>query len=252
MPFSPRLKTLTLVLASLCTLPLYGLQQETPDDKSTDEGITSAQVLLRLEEKARDIRDLSAQFIQEKHTALLRRPLVSKGTVMVTLKPPRMKWDTHKPHPSVMLITTEEVRIYYPQQAILEIYELEDQLGPLASSPILHLSALRDHFQIDVPLPATQGDQVTLKLTPLDPALLDHVSVITLSVHTATGIVSRAEIINLDNELTVLSFEKIRINQGLTEQALELKVSKDTSVVRPLAVPSGDDVESTIDPGHNP
>lgn len=193
-------------------------------------------LLALLDQKAAKITDLSAKFTQEKHTAILRRPLVSSGTVRV--RPPLVRWDTDRPHASSMLVSREEVRIFYPDQATVEIYDLTDQLGQIAASPIFRLAALREHFTIERAVPR-EGEKpvagrLELRLAPRARALRDHLQEIRLGVDEDSALVRRAEIVNSDGERTVMIFDHVKVNPGLAPEALVLEIPRGTTVVRPL------------------
>lgn len=200
-----------------------------------DDDALSATLAL-LDEKAAKITNLSATFTQEKHTAILRRPLVSSGTVRV--RPPLVRWDTVHPHASSMLVSQKEVRIFYPDQATVEIYDLTGQLGQLAASPIFRLAALREHFTIERAAPR-EGEKpvagrVELRFTPRAQALRDHLQEVWLGVDEDSALVRRAEIINSDGERTVMTFDHIKVNPGLVPGALALEIPPGTNIVRPL------------------
>ena len=80
------------------------------------------------------IADLTADFEQQKFTAMLKKPLISSGAVAV--RGSAMLWKTRKPEPSELQIDQKEVRIYYPAQETIEVYQVEQKLGQLAASPL--------------------------------------------------------------------------------------------------------------------
>src|SRR4051812_32568629 len=81
--------------------------------------------LVEIDSRAAKLTDLSADFEQQKHTTLLKKPLVSRGKVQIAGS--TMRWDTTNPEPTVMLLDEKEARLYYPKQSTLEIYSLGDQ-----------------------------------------------------------------------------------------------------------------------------
>jgi hypothetical protein len=93
----------------------------------------------------------------------------------------------------------------------------------------------------DAPDASKTAARITLRLTPRHRELSEHVARITLSIDAGTGLVQRAEIVNPDDERTVLTFEDIRVNQGLTDKQLELTVPAGTTVVHPQAAPENKD-----------
>src|SRR5688572_9067005 len=68
--------------------------------------------MVEINQRGAQIEYLSADFSQEKFTPLLKRPLISTGKI--TVAGPRMRWDTVKPEPTIMLIGEKEVELYYP------------------------------------------------------------------------------------------------------------------------------------------
>src|SRR6185295_6863307 len=97
-----------------------------------------------LDKKIAAIKDLSADFEQSKKTALLKKPMTSSGTIR--LKGQRTRWDTKKPHPTIMTIDTAEVRIYYPDQKTVEVYAIQGEMARLASSPLPRIGVIREQF----------------------------------------------------------------------------------------------------------
>ena len=64
--------------------------------------------------------------------------MVSSGTIK--LKGTSTRWDTLKPHPTVMTIDASLVRIYYPDQKTVEEYPVQGDMARLASSPLPRIS----------------------------------------------------------------------------------------------------------------
>ncbi|HTL29516.1 MAG TPA: outer membrane lipoprotein carrier protein LolA, partial [Tepidisphaeraceae bacterium] len=105
------------------------------------------QQMLAINARSQQIEDLKATFEQKKFTALLKKPLISTGEVRV--KGATMRWDTKEPVPTVMVIDEKEVKLLYPQQKVLEIYKVDQQLSSLAASPLPRLDVLKQHFMFE-------------------------------------------------------------------------------------------------------
>src|SRR4051812_396232 len=117
------------VLFILCAIvSLVRAAEPTTAPAGTDPALW--QHMLAVNERGAKIKDLTADFEQKKFTPLLKRPLVSSGTVSVVGS--AMRWDTAKPEPTAMLINEKEVRLLYPNQKTLEVYPLDQRLGSLA------------------------------------------------------------------------------------------------------------------------
>ena len=194
--------------------------------------------MLEINQRSIAIEDLVARFRQEKHTSLLKRPLVSTGTVRV--RGEVMRWDIEAPEPTVMLVTDREVQLYYPQQKVVESYTIDQQLASLASSPLPRLSVLREHFAFK-PIEASQmdppsdvDDLLAIELTPLKEAIAEHITRVRVLLDASAGYILRVEMTDADEDRTVIIFSDVKANTGLGPEALELKLPRDVTVTRPL------------------
>lgn len=208
------------------------------------------QRMLQIDQKGSTITDLSADFEQQKITAMLKKPLVSSGRVFV--RGSAMLWDTAKPERNVLQITSREARIYYPSQKVIEVYPIEQKLGELAASPLPRLATLEQHFSFE-PLPLSEmgekdggvdGRYLALKMTPTDPALREHVEQVRVLLDSTSGLIVRLEMRDADGDRTLLSFSNPKINAGLAEKDLEIKAPPDVKVTHPLAALEGSPQQS--------
>ena len=76
-----------------------------------------------IDQRVAKITSLRADFEQQKHTPMLKQPLVSAGSLMV--KGDKVRWDTRTPRPTAMAISGGEIKIYYPEAQVVEIYKAE-------------------------------------------------------------------------------------------------------------------------------
>lgn len=189
------------------------------------------QKLTEIDARAAKLTDLSADFEQEKHTTLLKKPLISRGRVRIAGS--TMRWDTKQPEETVMLLDDKEAKMFYPQQKTLEIYSLGQHLGSLAASPLPKLSVLQNHFAFDSN-DNLDGKTLEVSLTPTDKALAEHVDQVRVTLDVAGGFILRAEIDDADGDKTVINFTNIKPNTGLQESDLRLDPPAGTKVTRPL------------------
>ena len=189
-----------------------------------------------IDAKAGEIKRLSANFEQEKHTALLRKPLVSSGRVRINGD--EMRWETQQPQQSVLLIDAHEAKMYYPEQKTLEIYPLDKRLAELAASPLPRLAVLKDRFAIgrmaikELDPNASPAKYLALRLVPTDPELLEHVREIRVLLDISSAYIVKAEVTDSDGDRTVLSFKDVQVNMDVGE--LKLTVPSGTVVTHPL------------------
>jgi outer membrane lipoprotein-sorting protein len=201
------------------------------------------QQMVEINAKGAKVHDLTARFEQKKFTPLLKKPLISTGEVHV--KGPVMRWDTKEPAQTVMRIDDKEVRLYYPQQKVVEIYKVDQQLSSLAASPLPRLDVLKEHFafeKLDEKLIRAEGDPantLALKLAPIDAALKEHVDEVRVLLDAEHGYILRFEMIDSDGDHTVISFTGIQTNTKLPDSAVDLTVASDVKVSRPLEAIEG-------------
>jgi outer membrane lipoprotein-sorting protein len=200
------------------------------------------QRMLAIDRKAGEITDLTADFEQQKFTAMLKKPLVSSGRVFV--RGSTMLWETQKPEPNVLKITDREVRIYYPQQKTIEVYQVQQKLGQLAASPVPRLAVLERHFTFE-PIPVSEMGEsdaerfFAVRMTPTQPELREHVEQVRVLLDAQRGLIVRLEMRDADGDRTRISFSNVKTNVGLKDAELAIHAPPDVKVTRPLAAVEG-------------
>jgi outer membrane lipoprotein-sorting protein len=187
-------------------------------------------LLEAIDRKAADITDLTAAFEQEKHSPLLKKPLVSKGSVRA--RGSAMHWTTDSPRRTVMRVDAKSLQILYVDDKVLEVYPVEGKLAQLAASPLPRLSLLREQFTIEKIDEA--DDSLTLTLTPRDEKLKAHVDVVVVTIDRASAVIRSFNLTDPDGERTVIRFFDHKTNAGLDDASLELKPPEGTKIVHPL------------------
>ena len=204
------------------------------------------QQLLAVDTKGSAIHDITADFEQQKFTPILKKPLLSKGTIRATAS--AMLWDTTEPQPTQMHITETQASLYYPKEKLEEIYPIIGQLGALAASPPPRLATLQKHFTFEKdsvkaldPGISDESKYVAVRLKPLEAALREHIEQVRVLLDAERGFMIRCEITDADGDRTVIAFTNVRTNTGLDDAKLTIKVPGDVKVVRPLEklVPTG-------------
>lgn len=186
------------------------------------------------------VRDLRADFVESKHSALLKKPLVSKGSLLV--RDGRVRWDTAVPHRSIMTVAGGELRLYYPDGAVVEIYPIESELGRLAMTPLPRLSAFQDRFDIteadasvfggEEPLDASRF--VAIQLAPRSIDLKQHLASVSVLVDTRVPCISMVVMTDPDGERTEITFANVRVNTGVKDSELDFKTPQGARESRPL------------------
>ncbi|MCH8147699.1 MAG: outer membrane lipoprotein carrier protein LolA [Planctomycetes bacterium] len=187
---------------------------------------------------AASITDLTSRFVEQKHTALLKKPMVSKGRVR--MKGSHTRWETDAPHRTTMLMDAKRVRIHYPRRKVVEVYPIDDQLRQLFVSPVPRWAPLRDRFFVE-PIPA--GDVpdeyqdrerfLAVRLTAKDDSLQRFVARVDVVLDTTTGCAARVDMIDGDGERTTITFSETTTNSGLGDRHFDFAAPEGTKVVYP-------------------
>lgn len=200
---------------------------------------TLDQQLAQLDRQTKTIVDLTAQFVEEKHTVLLRKPLTSKGKVYV--KGNRTRWHTKSPHESTLFTDASRVAVYFPSRNTMEVYPVDRRLRALIVSPVPSVAALRQHFTIEETSQKKSPAVLILRLTPKDPSLAEFIESVRVSINLKTGLATGIEMFDPEGDRTVITFSNIQANVGLTEDDVAWNVPPGTKMVRPLDPESKND-----------
>jgi outer membrane lipoprotein-sorting protein len=207
-----------------------------PTSQAADSKLWSE--LQQIDARSAHIDSVTADFEQRKFTTMMKRPLISTGHV--TASGTTALWKTDKPEPTTMLVTPKEIRIYYPQQAVVEIYPVQGQLGALAASPLPRLDTLQKFFTFErdsaasLDPAATDEKCLAVRLTPSNDELRQHVKQVRVLLDRATGAIRLAETTDTDGDRTVMTFSKMKLGDALPKDALKLNIPPGTKEVHPL------------------
>lgn len=193
--------------------------------------------MVAVDAKAGKIVDLTADFEQQKFTPLLKKPMISSGTVQA--KGTAMLWDTRTPEPTIMRVDETEVSLFYPKQKTVEIYPLAGQLSSLAASPLPRLTVLIPHFSFTPGAAKDFGqeeraDRLVIHLTPTEATLREHVDSVTVLIDAERGFILAFQLVDSDGEKTVIRFSNVKTNTNLEDAGLKLKLPAEIKTVRPL------------------
>ncbi len=190
--------------------------------------------LQQLDRQAQTIKDLTADFREEKFTTLLRKPLVSSGRVFVKGK--QTRWHTTAPRESTLFTNEARVAIYFPSRATMEVYPIDQRLRALIVSPVPRIATLQRHFDIDM-APEQPTHHLNLRLTPKDDSLKDFVVEIRVSVDLPLGLATRIEMWDPEGDRTVITFDRVHTNVNLSDDDVAYHVPVGTKIVHPLDSP---------------
>jgi outer membrane lipoprotein-sorting protein len=199
-----------------------------------------AQQLEAIDQRAGQIKDLTADFVQEKHSPLLRKPLISRSKVKA--RGGLALWETIEPEPVKMSIDPELLRMYYPKQKTIEEYPIQQQLGMMAASPLPRLRAIQKTFSMKPDdgeglldaNDAKPANVLAVRMEPTDAEVRKYVDHVRVLLDADRGLVLAFEMVDPDGEQTIIRFSNVRTDVNLADDSLKLDAPAGVKVVRPL------------------
>lgn len=194
--------------------------------------------LAAIDAKAGAIRDLTADFAQEKFSPLLRDPIQSSGTIRS--KGSAQLWETSQPEPTRTRVDPERLQIFYVDRNTVEDYPIAGKLGSLAASPLPRLATLRERFTITADNgEGLQGstevaDPVALLLIPKEADVKQYVGQVRVLLDGERGLLVAFELTDPDDERTLIRFTNLKTDSNLSDDALKLNAPAGATVVKPL------------------
>ena len=182
-----------------------------------------AEALLRkVEERNRNIEDLTARFVQSYRSGLLGHEIVESGSVSVKL-PGRMRWDYEEPEIKTFVADGESFYFYVPEDRQVLV---QSQAGERGVAVTLLLSGGSLSAQFEAQLPA--GSDGRLRLTPREPD--PDVREVLVEVGPAGEILS-IEVLDIQSNRSRYEFHDMKTNVGLPESLFSFDVPEGVEVI---------------------
>ncbi len=190
-------------------------------------------ILKEMDKRQKEIKDLRANFSQEKVLELLEEKLISQGR-MKYKKPDRMSWEYFEPDPLLMIIKGQRMWLYYPDMKVAEKYDLVragETLGLFVGFE-KSMEYLKKNYQIR--LLEKEKNFCSLELIPRREEELRYLSKIILWINAKEYWPIKTKIFEPNGDTTLIEFKDIEINTEIPDSEFEFKVPKGVEVVEPL------------------
>lgn len=130
--------------------------------------------------------------------------------------------------------------MYYPADKLVEVYPVGGGFKDLAGAPLPRLSLLRERFEVD-PLTlkemgVSDADEnfIAVRLTPKQADLRKHVTTVKVLLDTVRGVATKVVMTDPEGEQTEILFSNIRLNSGVKDDEVALRLPDNVRVSRPL------------------
>jgi len=178
--------------------------------------------LRKLEERARPVRTVSADFVQHRRTPLMKEPLKSSGTLHYRRDPERLVFLFTSPRASVVHLDRSWYRVYRPEARQLEEFELGDS----ESARWLFMAF---HPRVDDVAKAfrLKTDGADIAFEPRGGAVIKR-----LSMRVEGDVVRRIEYVDADDEEVTFELSSLAIDPKVAPETFDLKVPDGVRVLR--------------------
>jgi outer membrane lipoprotein carrier protein len=161
--------------------------------------------------------DFTAEITQEKHLALMKKKMVSKGVVRFK-KPDTFFMELLPPHPSRLLLKDNVMTMRLPEQAVTERVVLPPEEGlkkwfSFLGKPI---TALPEGVDVKA---ERRGKLWSVQIFPKSKGAVQQLAL----TFDAEGKISRIVIDEHNKDQTILSFKNVRRNVGLQERDFKVE-----------------------------
>jgi hypothetical protein len=184
-------------------------------------------------ERCRDVRVLTATYVQRRTTKLAKEPLLSRGQFLFVREPGCVMFRASEPRVSIVRLTETVYEVHRPQKKQLERFVLE---GPeLARSLFAALRGdsklLRTDFVVrscvdDAAVPT----QVRIELAPRAVALQARMQSLNITLQASDAALVAVAYRDGAGDLVEIELHDVRVNPEPAPPAV-LEVTKDTTVV---------------------
>lgn len=185
-------------------------------------------VFRQLARVQRDVRDFTADLIQEKRISLLQKEIVSHGVIQFK-RPDKLLIELFDPDPSLMIVDGHSLWLYFKRDKIAQRYSLGNNAFLQR-----YLTLLDQPFSGKWGKPASmkrEGERIVLEIMPGETDAI--FSKITLWVSTEDWMIRKLLLSEKGGDSTRLSYENIRVNTGIPDSRFKVDLPSDVEILQP-------------------
>jgi outer membrane lipoprotein-sorting protein len=177
--------------------------------------------LNKIIKKQKAIKTLSAGFTQEKHSTMLKDPLISGGSFLYKA-PDKVAWIYTD---QIQIVSDgKELTVYYEQLKEAEIVPAKNSFIRLPLS--FNLWELRQYFRLDL---SVKKSGYIVTLVPIDESSIISKMIITLLDN---GVPDTVEMLEKGGDKSIIRFKEQKVNKDVADKIFDLDLPKDTVIRR--------------------
>jgi outer membrane lipoprotein carrier protein len=174
---------------------------------------------------------LEADFVQHKHSVMLLEPSRSSG-VFSYAAPNKVRWEYLNPNPISLLITDDEMMIWYRDLQRAEkagvgkqSQRILEYMGASAS-----MDKLLRYFSVSLRMPEDASAPSVLRLSPLYERVAKRIQELETWIDSKSYLPLRLRYVEGDGDVTEYEFSNLRINEVLPEGRFVLDIPDSVQV----------------------
>jgi outer membrane lipoprotein-sorting protein len=178
-----------------------------------------ADTLVGIQDKAGEIKSVTANFIQEKHLKILSKPLISKG-IFYYQSPQSLRWEYTSPFRSILLVHNGNIKRYikgndgFIQDSGVELQAMQVVLQEITLW-------MRGRFNDNPNFNAVLEPGPKIVLTPKEKSFAAIIQRIELMLSNQPGIIETVQIYENDTSYTKFIFNNVRLNKPLKDSLFQ-------------------------------
>jgi outer membrane lipoprotein carrier protein len=217
-----------LIKRWLGSLIVFSIPAALPIQAGAQAQLDEAFILRQLARAQRMVEDFTADLIQEKRISFLRKEIISHGMIEFK-RPDKVLIELFDPDPSLMIVDGNSLWLYFKRERVAQRYHV-------GNNPMLkrYLTILDNPFKGEWGKLTSIRKEDDLAVLEVIPGEVESIfSKITLWVSTQNWLVKKLALYEKSGDLTILSYENIRVNTGIPDSHFKIDLPADVEILQP-------------------
>lgn len=203
---------------------------------ASDDASDLDDVFRNVDKKAETVKDLKAEFRQEKKMKVMKRPILGKGSVTVkkTEKGPRICWESWEVDPDTGETSAPQRMLVLGDEAKLVTFSTEEKTGEFTDlgkgkfevQEFLtiggSLSGMKKSFTVELSGRPAEGKGWELKMTPTSDRLKRFIKEMRMEIDPKDWVVSRIFVLEATGDTMEIRLSKFELNAGVKEELFQV------------------------------